>query len=301
MTLPANDISGRRRVLFVAGVSRSGSTLLDFVLGNRPDGFSLGEIYAWHRPFRVHHRSPTCACGRRWRECEVWQRIGRPPARRLHRSVADIVEANVVVDSSKNLSWIRDAYRWASANDLDPHVVLSWRPPRALAYSYWKRENGRLSASSEPAWMTNLTGYVRRLDSLRLAYHVVDFDQLIVDPIATLDRLHAGIGLTTWPGQECFWEGQYHSLFGSGGTREQLRSQSAALAKPVLPDEFLRYWDTLPAAWRDSLERLNRSVLDGEHAPPPRRTPPAWYVKSRGLEYRTRVRLAVDGPARRRR
>ena len=280
---------GRRRVLLVAGVSRSGSTALDFILGNRPGGFSLGEIYAWYRPFRHPHIEPQCACGRPWYQCSIWQKVGHPKARHLHRTVADALAATTVVDSSKDLSWIRDAYRWAAADGLEPHVVLSWREPRGLAYSYWKR--GDLGAP-KPPWLTNLEEYVRRLDDLGVAYHAVSFDQLIADPVSTLEKLHAAIGMVSWPGQERFWESDYHSMFGSGGTREQLRAQSAKLEQPELPQAFLEYWNQLPTAWREALDELNTRVLSGHRVPSPSRyLPPRWYVRSRWVAYRQEFRV----------
>jgi len=279
---------GRRQVLLIAGVSRSGSTVLDFILGNRPDGFSLGEIYAWYRPFRDHHIDPQCSCGRQWRECPVWRRVGRPRARHLHRTVADALALTTVVDSSKNLTWIRDAFQWAIADEMEPHVVLSWRPPQEIAYSYWKRgedshtETSAHRYASKPSWLTNLEGYVRRLDQLGLGYHVVQFDQLIAAPRPTLDRLHAAIGMESSTGQERFWEGKYHSLFGSGGTRQQLEAQSGTLARPQMPPAFYEYWEGLPAAWRYSLEKLDEAVLtQPSKASSPRGMPPPWYLKSR--------------------
>lgn len=283
-------LTSPRRVVFVAGVSRSGSTLLDFILGNRPDGLALGEIYAWYRPFRDHHLEPQCTCGEPWSACDVWRRVGRPKARHLHRTVADALALTTVVDSSKNLTWIRDAYRWADADGLEPSIVLSWRRPKAIAFSYWKRSegDGRIQApGTKPSWMTNLEGYVRRLRDLRIGFHVVSFDALIEDPAATIEKLNAAIGMMSWPGQERFWEGEYHSMFGSGGTKDQLQQASAKLTHPELPPEFLDYWEELPIAWRDSLDDLDRTVLSV--APQPsaaRRLPPLWYVKSRGFAYR---------------
>jgi hypothetical protein len=283
-----HGIDGRRRALFVAGLSRSGSTALDFILGNRPGGFSLGEIYAWYRPFRDHHVEPRCTCGQRWYECLVWQQVGHPKARHLHRTVAYSLAVTTVVDSSKDLSWIRDAYQWVAADGLEPHVVLSWREPQGLAYSYWKRGDiGGLGGRDKPSWMTNVEQYVRRLDDLGVGYHVVPFDQLITDPATTLEKLHSAIGMEPCPGQERFWENDYHSMFGSGGTREQLQAQSARLEHPELPAAFLEYWDGLPAAWRQDLDELNVRLLSGHGASSATgRLPPWWYVRSRLVAYR---------------
>ncbi len=44
-----------KKVIFITGTGRSGSTLLDMMLGNDPKGISLGEVVALFRPYRPHH------------------------------------------------------------------------------------------------------------------------------------------------------------------------------------------------------------------------------------------------------
>lgn len=63
----------RTTVLFVAGSGRSGSTLLDNILGQIDGYFSGGELrYIWERGLLENR---LCGCGRRFRECPVWQAV----------------------------------------------------------------------------------------------------------------------------------------------------------------------------------------------------------------------------------
>ncbi len=62
------------RVLFVAGWGRSGSTLLDRMLGQVPGVFSAGELRdIWERGAREDR---LCGCGQPFHECEVWRKVG---------------------------------------------------------------------------------------------------------------------------------------------------------------------------------------------------------------------------------
>lgn len=64
------------RVLFIAGWGRSGSTLLDTLLGQARGVHSGGEIrYVWDRGL-IENR--PCSCGARFRECELWHRVAEP-------------------------------------------------------------------------------------------------------------------------------------------------------------------------------------------------------------------------------
>lgn len=63
-----------QRVLFVAGVPRSGSTLLDLMLGRLPGHCDVGELfYLW---LSGAERNLLCACGRPFADCPFWQQVG---------------------------------------------------------------------------------------------------------------------------------------------------------------------------------------------------------------------------------
>ena len=61
------------KILYIAGYGRSGSTVLDVILGNHPDIVSVGELAYllddWGEPDR------HCACGRLYRQCTFWKHL----------------------------------------------------------------------------------------------------------------------------------------------------------------------------------------------------------------------------------
>jgi Sulfotransferase family len=62
------------RVLYIGGCGRSGSTLLDRMLGELPRLFSVGELrFIWQRGLVENQR---CGCGNRFRECPFWKAVG---------------------------------------------------------------------------------------------------------------------------------------------------------------------------------------------------------------------------------
>jgi hypothetical protein len=61
------------KVIYIAGAGRSGSTILDSILGQIPGFFSVGELhFIWKRGL-VENR--LCACGMRFAECPAWKEI----------------------------------------------------------------------------------------------------------------------------------------------------------------------------------------------------------------------------------
>src|SRR5262249_52127789 len=63
------------KVLFIAGSGRSGSTLLDMLLGQIKGFCSTGELrFIWNRGFEENQ---LCGCGKPFRECEFWTEVVR--------------------------------------------------------------------------------------------------------------------------------------------------------------------------------------------------------------------------------
>jgi Sulfotransferase family len=61
------------KVLYITGWGRSGTTILDRILGQIPGFNSVGEIrYIWDRNFIGNH---LCGCGEHFRDCPEWQAI----------------------------------------------------------------------------------------------------------------------------------------------------------------------------------------------------------------------------------
>ena len=68
-------MSSTGRVLFIGGWGRSGSTLLDRILGQVPGMFSAGEIREiWERGWLQNR---PCGCEAPFLDCEVWREVGR--------------------------------------------------------------------------------------------------------------------------------------------------------------------------------------------------------------------------------
>jgi hypothetical protein len=164
------------QVVFIVGKGRSGSTLLDQMLGSTQGWFSAGELFRlWDWGVRDH---VACACGAPVPRCPVWSAVlaevgigsgdvdevlswrddaltwrsaprvlvGRPgpEARawnalmgRTYGAIRAATGAEVVVDSSK---WPTNPGILGTVGGIDPHVVHLVRDPRAVAHSWRRRK-----------------------------------------------------------------------------------------------------------------------------------------------------------------
>lgn len=108
----AGGAAGSFRVAYLASSGRTGSTLLDLLLGNHPEVIGLGEVHRLHL-WAAAPGEHTCSCGRPVPGCPFWSRVrdrlaadlGRPdldlaafptcvpkPASGLHRRVPRLLD-----------------------------------------------------------------------------------------------------------------------------------------------------------------------------------------------------------------
>jgi hypothetical protein len=178
------------KVLFIGGYGRSGSTLLDRVLGETSGVVSLGEVRHLWREGLVENR--RCGCGTAFRDCPHWSgvltdafgpagpdvdeirrlqtavdRWWRIPvlARRsegaqlrryadylgaLYRAVAVRTGAQVLVDSSKDVS-----HGWVLQHlgaGFDVRTLHLVRDARAAAYSWMRNKDDPGSGRAMNRW-----------------------------------------------------------------------------------------------------------------------------------------------------
>ncbi|NRQ34437.1 sulfotransferase [Nonomuraea sp. NN258] len=214
--------------MFLGGLGRSGTTLLERLLGELPGVVALGEVvHLWARGVLA---GEPCGCGEPFPACPFWRSVGErafggwsgPLAERMlhlrHRvdrtrrivriGHPDLAEygrayeriyraagARVVVDSSKHASL---AYCLVAAG-VDVRVVQVIRDPRAVAHSWGRSvarpEDGRPMARWGAA-RTALHWTAQNL-ALELLPGVtrVRYEDLVRDPAATLSWLAARLGL----------------------------------------------------------------------------------------------------------
>lgn len=224
-----------KRLVMVCGAARSGTTMLDLMLGNADDAFSCGEIYALFRPFRKHHFDPVCSCGDQ--DCEVWRELQYVPESKFHRRILEDDRYRFVVDSSKDLRWVVNSNEWATADNVPVTNLLLWKEPVDLAHSHWKR--GRPIDYFRKAFLD----YYERFLDLELPCIAINYPSLVGDPQVMLEKVCARIGMDYFPGKEEFWHKEHHHFFGSAGTAKQVdKGESKVGLQRDFPAEFNQAW-----------------------------------------------------------
>ncbi|HEX9886652.1 MAG TPA: sulfotransferase [Longimicrobiales bacterium] len=90
------------KVLYVAVKGRSGSTLVDSVLGEVSGFLAAGEVrFVWD----VLDQGFLCGCSKPVRECELWSVV-------LERALGAGPDGSYLIPPSAVSTWYRDIYRW---------------------------------------------------------------------------------------------------------------------------------------------------------------------------------------------
>jgi hypothetical protein len=113
-------IKSPRKIVFIVGLSRTGSTMLDLVLGCNPKFVGLGEIFQVLRPdMNRFERNESCSCGKKTRECPFWGVVAEGLKEKKtvglderYRHTLQVFEDlygpdNIAVDSSKLLDVLK--------------------------------------------------------------------------------------------------------------------------------------------------------------------------------------------------
>jgi hypothetical protein len=211
-----------KTLINICGTARSGSTMVDLMLGNDSCAFSLGEVYAWFRPFRSHHFKIICSCGKD--DCP-WKKIQALKECEFHEKCFNILNIDVLVDSSKDLPWVIDNNIWASKNNITVYNILLFKQPINFFYSFWKR-----GVSFDNAKKSYIKYYKRFFQS-GIKFIALDYNKLVADPANVLENLCILMEIPYFEGKERFWEKEHHHIFGSRGTRKQVEKADSKIRK----------------------------------------------------------------------
>jgi hypothetical protein len=218
------------RVLYIAGLAHSGSTLLSRVLGEVEGLFAAGEVYALSE--RISN-GDHCGCGVALGECPFWRAVlrsafpdgdalprlrterrwiqGRTLASlalgrdrdRLHayrsdlaslyRAIAEVSGSRVIVDSSKSPTYAYILDRTPGIELCGVHVV---RDPRATSYSWsvdphFHRTRGPAFGARWTLWNLELEALAARRRGRFVRLRLEDF---IRNPVVETRRILGLVG-----------------------------------------------------------------------------------------------------------
>lgn len=255
------------RVIYIAGASHSGSTLLAMMLNAHPDIIGVGELFKLNMKLKnaENGAQSPCSCGAPslW-QCEFWSQVNQrvqsktkkslkdlniqvytdfnencAPNSSVFQAILEVSRKKFVVDSSKDMA--RMSYLLKMLNTKCYPIVII-RDPKGHISSVKNKYGG--------FW-----GHIFRYEhvyeklsrQLRLLPHsVVRYEDLVAAPERTLRNVLKPIGLDFDPIQ-LNW-GKHVNHFVGGNRLRRLRPNNSELV--------------LDERWRHTLTRSQAKVID---------------------------------------
>ena len=232
MTMHANDSSvdvscqqpsqAKPKIIFIASLSHSGSTLLDLMLNAHPEVVSVGEVKQlrrYARSTRARGRRARCTCGAHsLGACPFWSLVGAISESRtgqslnelnvedyadvtsfnrdnvlLFSAIAEATNKRYIVDSSKHI--VRLEHLIAN-QELDVFPIFLIRGPEGQICSSLRKNRNYTKLGKSPASLFRLikryVGTNRQIHKLIKHHHhaVVRYEELALNPEKTLSRAY---------------------------------------------------------------------------------------------------------------
>ena len=230
----ANRKSARVRVIYVAGVSHTGSTLLGHILGDLEETCYLGQIRnTWQRGIL---ENSICTCNARFAECPFWRRVVerlpfaaeqqaealgglfreavRPslgfPFRGTEMSQADrtafAAPTEALYAAARDVAGVRQLVDSSKSSlyaaflhrlpTIDLRVVHIVRDPRATVYSHLRRYSfGYGETFKLSLWWLRSNAAIEKLGRTGVPYARIRYEDFVEDPVASLRHIVDALGL----------------------------------------------------------------------------------------------------------
>jgi hypothetical protein len=250
---------GPARIIFIAGSSFSGSTLISLILGAQPEAVFGGELKDYKRRMQSEIRGSGtfCSCGASRERCEFWGKVQERYGREVELSPAPGFSASNFVMAVKLLtglglakpsvtshgSLVKSAYEVARSRDpsveylidssksiynldeicrmpgVDVFVIHLIRNGTSVAQSYHKRGTGALYGLI--TWVVGNAFMRLYFRRRRLKWITVDYRSLCTGDEATYQSLNdfLGMNVSLHDAADRIRHTHFHIVSGNGKVR----------------------------------------------------------------------------------
>ncbi len=201
-----------KRIIFIAGTSYSGSTLLDLIFSNNSKATSVGEIESIFNPVKKHHLTKI----EEVKKDSVWAPIYNSGVAELYQNLHELLGVELIVDSSKNPAWIR-YHIDRMPHDVSYNVVLVYKTLPDFKHSFEKRNRNN--------WAKVYKNYHSLFFNIIDEFERIEFSSIPLQSKEFL-TLFDKLGLTYSNERMKFWDQKRTNFFGNNNANIAFYSDS---------------------------------------------------------------------------
>ena len=217
----------KKKIIFVGGTARSGSTLIGLMLANDPKAMALGEVQAIFHPTRKHHFEKISEL----QSDKVWSGILKDGKKRFYSNLSKhFPEINVFVDTSKDPFWF-GYHNHYNCNRFRILNLIIYKTPEELAHSFIKRDQG-------DSWPSAYKHYHKKYFSVIDNFISIAYNELVTDD-DVLTSLCEKLELRYFDTKKHYWEKEQVNFFGSNSVKSNTGYRSGRQLDQYMRKEII--------------------------------------------------------------
>lgn len=203
----------KMKLIFIMGLSHSGSTLLDMMLSFYPGAIGLGELHAVAdgKTTNTERTFDICSCGKSMKECEFWGQMKsffidndqKDKYKAYYTQFVQMVKdagKNIIIDSSKSASTLKHVRRLEKEGFFDVSVIYIEKDIRSYLQSmhnYYNRQNRRWRPYwyTMGRWMKRRQVFEKYIKDEQVPHLRVSYEKLCFETSATMKSILDYAGL----------------------------------------------------------------------------------------------------------
>lgn len=220
-------MQNKKRVIFIAGSSYSGSTILNLILANDPKGMSLGEVRSLMHPYRKHHFTLR----EEFRSDSRWKKIIDDGANKMYQNLFELFpEIDFFIDSSKDPLWIHRQSKMLKKEGYETNVVLIYKSPLEFAQSALKRKQFN--------WQRKWVSYHQIFFYLINRYNQISYYDFVTTPKESIHSMCNKLQINFVEPKLNFWEKKNFNFFGNNHTNYQAIDGKTDIEERIIDKEY---------------------------------------------------------------
>ena len=186
-----------KKIIYILGLSYSGSTILDLLLGLHPRIFGFGELNLVYKE-QIDFKKRYCSCGKKISKCSFWKGFKIDYQKEGHEDFYNKFvkyfynkkdSTDIILDSSKKLSNLKKVKKYFPKTEIK--VIFLIRDVRGFSLSMY-RHRGKTKLMIpfyQAGWLYKNKKYKKFLQKNSFDYLLVSYESLCLNKNNTLKKI----------------------------------------------------------------------------------------------------------------